>query len=106
MNDLIDFKGIIARAGKWTLVLDIVALALAYWKIFNIGQYPLAMDIMYVYLVINGAAATPFYFLERRKVKPKVCPQCDTPLKVQTSYHCAKCGEFQFKKQEPQNDRA
>lgn len=97
-----DIKGIIIRTGKWSLIIAIVIIALEHWKVFgfNLNQFPISIDWFYGYLLLNGGAAGPFAYLEHRKVKPKICPQCDNPLHTIRSYSCPKCGNLQFKIQD------
>ncbi len=95
-----DIKGIIARTGRWSLVIVILIIVCEHWAIMNLSQFPIPLNWLYFYLLVNGAAASPFVYLEHRRVKPKVCPQCDNPLHIKTSYFCLKCGDLQFKKKD------
>jgi len=35
-----------------------------------------------------------------KKIQPKVCPQCDNPLRMKMAYSCLQCGDLQFKKKD------
>jgi len=94
-----DIKGIIARTGRWALIIDILVIALEHWKMLNLSQFPISLDWLYGYLILNGVVASPFIYLEHRRVKPKLCPQCNNPLTMKMEYSCPKCGDLEFKKQ-------
>jgi ribosomal protein L37AE/L43A len=47
---------------------------------------------------MNGVVLAPFKYLEHKKVKAKLCPQCDSPLHIKTIFSCDKCGDLAYKK--------
>ena len=94
-----DIKGIIGQAGKWSLIAVILIIVGEYFEVFNVSRFPIPTSWLYIYLLLNGGAATAFKYVEHRKAKPKLCPHCDTALQVTTEYSCPKCGEVKFNKQ-------
>lgn len=99
-----NFQAIVSRFGKWTLIGVIFVIAFNHWDIINLSRIPLPhlIDAMYLYLLLNGAVATPFIYLERRaKVKAgKLCPQCGNLLEETSNYSCPTCGRIRFDKSE------
>lgn len=97
-----NFQTIVAKTGKWTLFVVIILVVTSYWDVINLGAVPIPkfVDWLHLYLLVNGLAATPFVYLEKRaKVRVKrVCPKCEGPLEVMTNYSCPVCGEIRFEK--------
>ncbi|OGO05085.1 MAG: hypothetical protein A2Y91_03280 [Chloroflexi bacterium RBG_13_54_8] len=91
---------LITRAGAWALVVAVGALALNHWNVVPIDKLPGLVDVLYVYVALNTAAACPFIYLERRaRVSPQaICPQCGKRLETFLSFKCADCGTIEFKK--------
>lgn len=93
------------RFGKWTLIGVITLLAGRHWGLVDLDHLTLAglsfVDLLYMYLLLNGLSATPFLYLEARARMRKgtCCPQCGRILRF-TGYECPKCGEIQYVKRE------
>ena len=102
MGKSLNFKDIVARTGKWTLLVVIVLIALNYWNVINLSGIPIPRfeSYLYVYLLLNGVAASPYIIWERRaRVRSaKICPQCDKLLESTPVYKCPECGTIQFEK--------
>jgi len=96
-------RSITLRTGKYTLFLAILAVALHFWGVLSIDKvrFPHFIDFLYIYIILNGAAASTFIYLEKRaKVATEaVCPKCKGPLETITNYRCANCGNLEFKKE-------
>lgn len=92
----------IYKVGELCLVISICALAFNYWGVFHLEMIPIPhiVDFVYLWVMINGLAASPFIYLERRKHEAigKYCPNCNSPLEATTHYRCPNCGELSFKK--------
>jgi len=71
-----------------------------YWQILELENFPVswAVDGLYIYILVNGAAAAPFIYLERRarRAPQPLCPQCQQPLQTALKYECPDCGKLQF----------
>ena len=93
-----NFQAIVSRFGKGAFVIALFAVALHHWEILNVNGIPI--NILYGYLLLNGTAATPFVYLERRaRVRAgKNCPQCDGILEEIINYKCPTCGRIRFDK--------
>jgi predicted RNA-binding Zn-ribbon protein involved in translation (DUF1610 family) len=93
-----DIKGIIGQAGRWSLVAVILIIVAEYFNFFNVNRFPIPISWLYIYLLLNGAAAARFKLLDKR-ASPKLCPKCNTALHVSTAYSCPNCGDLEFGKQ-------
>jgi hypothetical protein len=93
-----DIKGIIGNAGRWSLVAAVFIVVFEYFNFFNVSRFPISISWVYIYLFVNGFVLAPFKYLEHKKVKAKLCPQCDSPLHIKTIYSCDKCGDLAYKK--------
>jgi|LGVF01.2.fsa_nt_gb hypothetical protein len=97
------FVQLVTKSGKYSFVAVIFALAFQYWGVVQLQNIPVPklVDILYIYLLLNGLAATPFIYLERKNqvVPGKFCPDCDTPLEASIKYKCPKCGIIKFEKE-------
>lgn len=94
------FTRLLLKAGKWTLVIVIIAVVLNHWEILKI-PIPHLVNVLYAYILLNGLAAGPYIYLEKRAtvVASKVCPQCGVMLESSMTYNCPNCGKLEFKKQ-------
>jgi len=101
--DISDFgKKLVNRTGKFSCMAAILLVALQYWKVINLeGISPLIISGLYVFIILNGIAATPYIYLEKKaKVSvSKICPNCDTPLEKIPKYQCPKCGIINSEKE-------
>ena len=99
-----NFQAIVSRFGKGTFVVILFVVAFHHWGIVNLSGIPIPywIDILYGYLLLNGAAATPFIYMERRaRVRVgKNCPQCGELLEEITNFTCPKCGQIRFDKKD------
>jgi hypothetical protein len=100
--DSSDFEDLMTKSGMIALPAVMVLLTLNYWGIFALSKIPIPffVDGLYIYTIINGMAATPFMYLERRAKTShgKKCPKCDTILEATTHFQCPKCGDLKFEK--------
>ncbi len=99
-----NFQAIVSKFGKATFVVILFVIAFHHWGILNLSGIPIPYltDILYGYLLLNGAVATPFIYMERRaRVRvAKNCPRCGEPLEVITNFSCPKCGQIRFDKRD------
>ncbi len=99
-----NLQAIVSRFGKGTFVVILFVVAFNHWGIVNLSGIPMPhlIDILYGYLLLNGAAATPFIYLERRaRVRAgKNCPRCGELLEEITNFTCPKCGQIRFDKKD------
>lgn len=91
------------KIGKWTIVIVATLLALNHW-IFVPLEFKLPklwINLFFIYLIINAAAASPFIYLKQkeRKIAHKLCPRCGQELEKITEYECEKCGRLRFEKE-------
>jgi len=102
MEEKLPFLQLLSKSGTYSFVIVIFALALQYWGVIPLEQIPIPhlIDILYGYLMVNGMAATPFIYLERKsRVAPgKFCPNCNSQLEASVNYKCPNCGEIKFEK--------
>ena len=94
-------KKLVNITGKFSCFGAILLVAFQYWKVINLeGINPLVVPGLYVFIIANGIAATPYIYLEKKaKVsKSKICPDCNTPLEKITKYRCPNCGVLKFEK--------
>lgn len=91
------------RAGKYALICAVLAVAVHHWGVVQLDNVPLPhfVDFLYVYIVVNASAATPFIYWERKsRVTPeKLCPQCGKALESYPCYKCPDCGKIKFKRE-------
>jgi len=96
--DTSDILNILTKAGTCALPVVMASLLLNYWGVIMLSKVPLPffVDGLYIYTVVNGAAATPFIYLERRAklAHGKTCPYCDSILESSINYTCPKHGEI------------
>jgi hypothetical protein len=96
---------LLSKSGTYSFVIVIFALALQYWGVIPLELIPIPhlLDILYGYLMVNGMAATPFIYLERksRVALGKFCPKCNRQLEVSVTYKykCPKHGVIKFEKE-------
>lgn len=99
-----NFQAIVSRFGKGTFFITLFLVAFNHWGLVNLSGVPIPhfVDIMYGYLLLNGAAATPFFYLERRARARagKNCPRCGSILQETANYTCPACGQIRFEKSE------
>jgi hypothetical protein len=76
-----------------------VALAFNWWGVWNLSKIPYAhaIDILYVYLILDTLAALKLLRGKRPEID-KLCPRCDSALQSKPHYICPKCGELHFNK--------
>lgn len=102
MEEKLHFLQLLTKSGTYSFVITIFALALQYWGVIQLELIPITriVDYLYAYLMVNGIAATPFIYLERKtRVAPgKFCPKCDRPLEASVTYKCPKCGVIIFER--------
>ena len=94
-------KKLVNLTGKFSCLGAILLVAFQYWKVINLeGINPLVVPGLYVYIIANGIAATPYIYLEKKaKVsKSKICPDCNASLEKMTKYRCPNCGVLKFEK--------
>jgi len=96
----VNFRLVVSRFGKGTFVVTLFIAAFHHWGIVNLSGIPIPhlIDAIYLYLLINGVAATPFIYLERRaRIRAKKnCPQCGRLLEETAKYRCPECGQIRF----------
>lgn len=94
------FYKIATKIGKWMIVIVSLSLALHHWGVVNLEKIPIPslVNILYIYLVINAAAASPFIYIEKkpRMGQQKLCPKCAEPLEEIVEYKCSNCGKLRF----------
>ena len=82
------------------IVIVVVLLALNYWvsSLVKLQIPGTVINILYIYLIINAAAASPFIYLEHKEKKAakKLCPKCGEELERVIEYKCEKCGTLKF----------
>lgn len=94
--DLINF-GLAKKAAAGTLTVILVLLCLDYYHAIQLYKVPIPHLVLglWVYVILNGAAASMFHFF---KENGKTCPKCGIKLKTRTSLRCKKCGVLKFRK--------
>jgi len=86
------------KAGKYSLVAAIIIVSLNHWKFLTIS--PTFLDFLYFYILVNGIAASPFFYFEKRKrVSRKVCPKCGEYLIITPQFECPECGKITYVKE-------
>lgn len=86
-------KILVNRIGKYAYIGAAVGVALQYWDIINLENiHSLLPTGLYIYIISNGVAATPFIYFEKKAKVAKICPYCDKPLEKLLKYKCRKCG--------------
>jgi len=97
ISSILDF---ISRAGKWSFFIAIIVVASEHWGILNVSHLPATLiDALYVFILINGLALSPFLYLEKRaRSTKKSCPKCGEPLEQLVEYRCPQCGRLHFEK--------
>ena len=88
-----NFQQLVTRFGKYTFIVVLFVVALNFWEVVDLNNVPIALNVLYGYLLINGIVATPFIYLERRlKQQPGwKCPACGSTM-VTSQLACTSCG--------------
>ena len=88
-----NFQQLVARFGKYTFVVALLVVALNFWKVVDLSNVPIALNVLYGYLLVNGIVATPFIYLERRLRRQPgwKCPACGNTM-VTSQLVCTSCG--------------
>jgi predicted RNA-binding Zn-ribbon protein involved in translation (DUF1610 family) len=105
----VDLEGILQYINKpssLALVVVIGLLGLQHWNAIQLNNIPFSLagftlvDILYVYLVLNGVAAATIIYGERRTATAvqRLCPRCGKPLEIHPHFKCPKCGDISFDK--------
>lgn len=88
-----NLQQVVALFGKYTFVVVLVVVVLNFWKVVDLGSAPIALNALYIYLLVNGLVGTPFIYLERRLRRQPgwKCPACGNTM-VTSQLVCTSCG--------------
>lgn len=95
------FGQLFRKTGEYSLIVALLAVAADHYDVVQLSNVPHFVNLLWLYVLVNGIAAARFMYVRRRKggLGPKaVCPQCKSVLQQDVSFTCPQCGKLEFKK--------